>query len=238
MNTMNTTMIVPQMMVSFSGSVPQGTQSISEKDEDEFSLPIDIAARNLSSKKSDMERLEKDESKLDAETKALLKEVNKLIKEDKILRKMPKITPCIGMPSFMVAVSCATLCPAVAITGLVLTGASVVALEYSKRRVKKIDMEFEPKKQEYLKNFGDLEHLRYQKRNLADEVSLLEKQYNVLVEKRDNSTREFGSMVDHLNDNSGGEPWVKDEDDYLDIDGIRLKKRGFDLTGTQNLMYI
>jgi chromosome segregation ATPase len=228
---MNTVTNAPLTIQGFSGSGAAGSPAVSGKEDElnSLDLQIEAAGKNLACKKADLDRWESSESQVRTETDALLKDLNRMAKIDGICRKTTKITPWVGMPSFIAAMGTLTLCPLAGLAGLLLTGASVVATEYSRRTIRKIDREFAPKKEEYLRSNSHLQSLVNRSTELRGDVALLEKQYGGLVEKRDTVTKELRSMIDHLSGRPDAEQAVQDDDGYLMIDGVKLNKRGFSL---------
>lgn len=228
---MNTITSAPQILQGLSGSTQVDSPVISGKEEElnSLDLQIETAGKALASKRADLDRWEKAESQVSAETDALMKDLNRLAKMDGICRKTVKITPWVGMPSFIAAMGTLTLCPLAGLAELLLTGASVVATEYSRRTIRRIDREFEPKKEEYTRSSAHLQSLRSNKAALSGEVALLEKNYSGLTGKRDAVTKELRSMVEHLNSRPDSGQAVQEDDGYLTIDGVKLNKRGYGL---------
>ncbi|MGV8119428.1 MAG: hypothetical protein AB2L14_06650 [Candidatus Xenobiia bacterium LiM19] len=236
---MNTITNIPQTIQGFSGSGAVNSPAISGKEEElnSLDLQIEAARNNLASQKSDLDRWENAESQVRAKTDALLKDLKRMAKVDKICRNVTRITPLVGIPAF-IAIGTLTLCPPAGLAGLLLTGASIAVTEYSRRKIRKIDRDFEPIKEEYQKSNSHLQSLSDRASRLRGDVALIEKQYGGLVEKHDTITKEFQSMIDHLGSRSEAGQAVQEDDGYLVIDGVKLNKRGFSLINQPSAMSV
>jgi septal ring factor EnvC (AmiA/AmiB activator) len=182
--------------------------------------------KTLSERKAALDQWQQAESSLQTETDRQFKTLNNLAKEDGRLRKIRKITPFVGMGSFpLIGGAVAAGFPAVALVAAALTLGSVLMHEYSLRRDRKIDRQFNPLKEEYARNAAHLNSVQANRAKLALEVKALEDETARMRKLRDQSEADLRAMARVTQPGQAPSGMVDIEEGRIVVDGVTLRKK-------------
>ncbi|MDQ7822372.1 MAG: hypothetical protein RDV48_06215 [Candidatus Eremiobacteraeota bacterium] len=190
---------------------------------DQLQLMIDKREERLESRRSMLESARHEEDSWKDISEKQLKTLNKWAREDKYLRKAEKATKFTGIPSPTIMILGGVIHnPIVAAVGAVLLLGSIAVKEFSKRRIAKIDREFEPLKREYESSAATCNRAADKKTRLETEVMQLENECASLKARKAQAESDIRNMAGSL---ERGPEELYNDDEYLVIGGIRLDKK-------------